>query len=191
MAFNYVRIGGTGYDMARVTNKWQGILFNKETTFMSISYYVAYDNTYTVGVIDLGGHVIADGFGLISIGGGESLGGINLIGAVINDILYGDTTVVSVTDKKTIQPSAFKLFQNYPNPFNPSTTIQYEIPKESFVKIIVYDILGREVKKLLDEEKPAGEYQIKLDTKDLSNGVYFYQLKAGTFIKTKKMILMK
>lgn len=186
-----VELGGNYYQMARVTDKWKGTLLNKPTTFMSISYYIAQDSTDTTGIIELGSDEIGDGFGLIYRGGADSPGEIQLIGAVISDRLYGDTTVVSVTDKKTILPSTFKLFQNYPNPFNPSTTIQYEIPKESFVKIIVYDILGREVEELLDEEKPAGEYEIKFNAKNLPSGIYFYQLKARTFIETKKMIFLK
>jgi len=85
----------------------------------------------------------------------------------------------------------FSLQQNYPNPFNPSTTIKYSIPKQSYVTLKVYDILGREVAALVNEKKPAGVYEINWNASKLSSGVYFYQLKAGEFIQTKKMILIK
>ena len=81
--------------------------------------------------------------------------------------------------------------QNYPNPFNPITTIDYSIPKESFVTIKVYDMLGREVATLINEEKNAGEYSVKFNGSILASGVYLYRMKAGNFIQTKKMILMK
>jgi len=88
-------------------------------------------------------------------------------------------------------PTEFKLMQNYPNPFNPITTINYQIPELSFVTIKVYDVLGNEILSLVNEVKPAGEYEAEFIGKNLPSGVYFYQLKAGSFIKTKKMVLMK
>ena len=85
----------------------------------------------------------------------------------------------------------FNLEQNYPNPFNPSTSIRYSIPKTSLVTLKVYDVLGREVKSLINEEKPAGNYQIELNISSLASGVYFYRLQAGSFVQTKKMLLIK
>jgi hypothetical protein len=85
----------------------------------------------------------------------------------------------------------FEISQNYPNPFNPVTKIQYLIPEQSNVAFKVYDILGNEVATLVNEEKLAGTYEITLYADGLSSGVYFYQLKAGDFIQTKKMILLK
>ncbi|MDD1444347.1 T9SS type A sorting domain-containing protein, partial [Dolichospermum sp. ST_sed3] len=89
----------------------------------------------------------------------------------------------------------FILFQNYPNPFNPSTSIQYAISSTQFVTLKVYDLLGREVATLVNEEKQAGSYEIDFQSTvgsyQLANGVYFYQLQAGDFIETKKMILLK
>ena len=89
------------------------------------------------------------------------------------------------------QPLTFRLEQNYPNPFNPSTTINYEIPKASFVVIKVYDLLGREIRTLVNEEKPAGKYDITFNSRNLSSGIYFYTIKAGDFVKIKKMVLLK
>jgi hypothetical protein len=88
-------------------------------------------------------------------------------------------------------PVNYSLYQNYPNPFNPSTTIKYGIPERSFVELRIYDILGKEVKLLVNEEQDAGYYELNFNASDLSSGVYFYQLKAGSVFKTKKMILMK
>jgi len=85
----------------------------------------------------------------------------------------------------------FELKQNYPNPFNPSTSLQYAIGSRQFVTLKVYDLLGREVATLVNEEKPAGEYEVEFNGSTLPSGIYFYQLKAGTFSETKKMILLK
>jgi photosystem II stability/assembly factor-like uncharacterized protein len=88
-------------------------------------------------------------------------------------------------------PSEFKLLQNYPNPFNPSTTFRYSIPTQSKVMIKVYDILGKEIETLVNEEKPVGTYEITWYADQLPSGVYFYQLIAGEYIQTKKMLLLK
>jgi len=98
-------------------------------------------------------------------------------------------------------PSNFLLQQNYPNPFNPSTSIQYAISSMQFVTLKVYDLLGRDVATLVNEEKPAGSYNVefRMQNLELSSGIYFYQLRAGdpssssgqSFIETKKMILLK
>jgi len=106
-------------------------------------------------------------------------------------------------------PTEFSLSQNYPNPFNPTTKIKYTIPtphvssplvkgrtKEGFVTLKIYDVLGNEVATLVNEEKPAGEYEVEFtvgqdSSPDVSSGIYFYQLTAGDFVQTKKMVLMK
>jgi hypothetical protein len=100
------------------------------------------------------------------------------------------SNTVSVEDELTL-PTEFRLEQNYPNPFNPSTTIQYGIKERSSVELILYDILGREVKVLVNEEQDAGYYKINFNAKSLASGIYFYRIQAGKFIETKKMILLK
>ncbi|MBK6913382.1 MAG: T9SS type A sorting domain-containing protein [Ignavibacteriales bacterium] len=90
-----------------------------------------------------------------------------------------------------IAPSAFSLAQNYPNPFNPSTNISYQLPAYGFVSLKVYDVLGNEVATLVNEEQKAGVYSINFNAQLLSSGVYYYQLKSGNNIQTKKMILTK
>ena len=88
-------------------------------------------------------------------------------------------------------PDNFYLSQNYPNPFNPSTKITYSVASLSNVILKVYDILGREVLTLVNEEKPAGRYEVSFNASSLASGVYFYQIKAGSFVQTKKLMLLK
>jgi len=90
-----------------------------------------------------------------------------------------------------ITPSAFSLSQNYPNPFNPVTKIKYSIPQSSNVIVKVFDVLGNEVATLVNEQKQAGTYELEWNGENVPSGVYFYQIKAGSFIEIKKMILMK
>jgi hypothetical protein len=88
-------------------------------------------------------------------------------------------------------PKDYTLYQNYPNPFNPTTTINYDLPKNSHITLKVYDALGREVATLVDQEKTAGSYQATVDGSRFASGVYFYRIEAGTFSQTKKLLLVK
>ena len=88
-------------------------------------------------------------------------------------------------------PASFNLFQNYPNPFNPTTTIKYSLPEVSKVSLTLFNLLGEEVTTLVNEEKLAGNYTVEFDATNLPSGVYFYKIQAGSFIETKKMILLK
>ena len=85
----------------------------------------------------------------------------------------------------------FALFQNYPNPFNPITKLKYQIPQISFVTLKVFDVLGSEIAILVNEEKHMGSYEVDFEAFDIPSGVYFYQLQAGNYIETKKMLLLK
>ena len=100
----------------------------------------------------------------------------------INNILAQSSLVL---------PTEFNIAQNFPNPFNPSTTIRYSVPKKSFVKIKVYNILGAEVATLVDKEEEAGNYGIIFNAANLASGVYIYRIEAGNFVSSKKMILLK
>jgi len=104
--------------------------------------------------------------------------------------LYFDVTNDVESDLYLI-PNEFKIFQNFPNPFNPSTRIKWQIPEPGLITLKVYDVLGNEITTLLNEEKPAGNGELLWNAENLPSGVYFYQLKAGEFIQTKKMILIK
>jgi hypothetical protein len=109
-------------------------------------------------------------------------------------ILKLDPGLVGVDTDSNV-PNDFVLFQNYPNPFNPSTKIKFRIIDFGFVDLTVYDVLGNKLLTLLDEYKPSGEYEVEFSPEssanNLTSGIYFYQLKAGNFIQTKKMIYLK
>ncbi|KAF0140970.1 MAG: beta-glucuronidase [Stygiobacter sp.] len=107
------------------------------------------------------------------------------------DDVWG-TILTDLKEKtETTLPQEFSLSNAYPNPFNPTTKIKFDIPKQSHVKLIVYDILSREIEKLVDNEMLPGSYEVMLHGKDLPSGVYFYQLRAGDFVETRKLVLVK
>ncbi|MBX2976282.1 MAG: T9SS type A sorting domain-containing protein [Ignavibacteriaceae bacterium] len=110
-----------------------------------------------------------------------------LRGALINGVRYGTITDI---DDEQIPPGNFILKQNYPNPFNSTTRIEFLIPQRSFVTLKVYDILGRLVKTLIDQEKDSGHYSIGFNSEGLSGGIYFYTISAGNYKETKKMIFL-
>jgi photosystem II stability/assembly factor-like uncharacterized protein len=101
------------------------------------------------------------------------------------------TEPLDVDENGKTSPSQYSLEQNYPNPFNPTTKINYSVPQLGLVTIKVYDLLGKEVATLIDEEKNAGNYQIDFNGYGLPSGIYFYKLTAGNFSETKKLVLMK
>ena len=116
-----------------------------------------------------------------------------------NDDVYhftaDDSYIVSVEDNM-FTPEEFRLYQNYPNPFNPSTTIKYEIPDQVrndnvLVKLKIYDILGRKVATLVNKEQSAGGYEVQFDASHLTSGVYIYRLQSGSFVESRKMVLLK
>lgn len=110
-------------------------------------------------------------------------------GVILHTTNGGVTSVKEITGNAL--PQQFLLSQNYPNPFNPTTTIEFSIPKQSFVSLKVYDLLGREVATLVNEELHGGSYKTQFNAPNLSSGVYLYRLNAGGFIQTKKLMLMK
>jgi hypothetical protein len=105
--------------------------------------------------------------------------------------LLEDSLPLTETDDYHNKSSGFELSQNYPNPFNPSTTIKYQIPASSFVTLKVFDLLGRVVSTLVNEELKTGSYEATWDASRSSSGVYFYRLDTGNFIQTKKMVMIK
>jgi hypothetical protein len=134
-----------------------------------------------------------------------------IVGSFSGSMEIGDTTITTLTaltdlyiakinmnnisdveeNTNEFLLNKFELLQNYPNPFNHSTTIYYSIPELSFATVKVYDVLGGEVAKLINEELPAGSYEIEFNAAGLPSGIYFYQLQTGSFVETKKMVLMK
>ena len=99
-------------------------------------------------------------------------------------------TLTDVEENGTII-TEFNLQQNYPNPFNPSTTIKFSIPASGFVTLKIYDILGKEVSTLVNENKTSGVHQVSFNAAGLSSGVYFYELKMENFVSVKKLLLTK
>jgi hypothetical protein len=99
--------------------------------------------------------------------------------------------VLPPDNPQNIIPNAYELGQNYPNPFNPRTTIAYKLPKNGIVSIKVYDVTGREVATIVNENKPAGSYQAVFNGENFSSGIYFYVLRAGDFMQAKKLVLLK
>ena len=102
-----------------------------------------------------------------------------------------DNNLVSVEDEIETIPSEFALFQNFPNPFNSSSVIKYSVPKSSPVTLKIFNTLGEEIETLVNEENPAGTYELNWNAANLPSGVYFYRLQAGDFVQTRKMILLK
>jgi parallel beta-helix repeat protein len=96
-----------------------------------------------------------------------------------------------VSVEQDVMPTEYKLSRNYPNPFNPTTTINYQLPEFSKVQLIIYDVLGREIKKLVNAKQPAGSYFVSFNASNLPSGVYFYRLISKSFVQTHKMILLK
>ena len=110
----------------------------------------------------------------------------------IDDSIFVKNQATNVDDQGSLlSPNNYNLAQNYPNPFNPVTTIKYSIPETGNVSLKVYDILGNEVAALVNEEKTQGVYSVTFDATNLSSGVYFYKLQSGSYVETKKMLLLK
>lgn len=118
---------------------------------------------------------------------------------------YTDNKIIDITNQEEVAtdnlqlpgntnveiPKEFAIAQNYPNPFNPTTSISFDIPNLSEVKLSVYDLTGREIAVLVNETLEPGSYSYKWNASQLSSGIYFYRINAGSFVQTKKMVLIK
>lgn len=157
-------------------------LFNQPIKRLGFHIIKSIDNAYSIDIN------LQFGFLYIFVPSPFSTQYINLIGCQIDGKVYGTLTTV----KNQIQiVDEYRLLQNYPNPFNPTTEINYSVPKQSNVTIKIFDALGREISTLVNEEKSAGTYKLNYNPVGLSNGIYFYQMKANDFIETKKMIVLR
>ncbi len=110
--------------------------------------------------------------------------------AKINGVEYG-TQITAVDDGSSGKPGSYILYQNYPNPFNPVTNIEYVLPHPGYVTIKVFDVLGNEIKSLVNEEKNSGSYKVSFDGSSLASGIYIYVLRTDNFTLSKKMLLIK
>ena len=175
------------------------------TSVLTIS---SYGSTLFAGTVDGffykstddGNNWVDIGEGLPALGSSSANEVIGIIG---DNILCGtystgiywrplNEVVTSVNDQdQSNTPESFELSQNYPNPFNPNTTIKFQLPKDGMVTLKVYDILGNEVATLINEQIPQGNYSINFNANSLASGVYIYKIQAGSFVNSKKMILLK
>ena len=123
------------------------------------------------------------------------VGGDWLVAAYIDGVLYGDTTLTGIEKIDNLIPEKFHLYQNYPNPFNPSTNIKFEVPLSKGIKGIVtlsiFDVLGREVATLINEQLTPGTYTIDWNASAFPSGIYFYRIQSGDYTETKRMTLIK
>ncbi|MGA2669484.1 MAG: S8 family peptidase, partial [Ignavibacteria bacterium] len=118
--------------------------------------------------------------------------GINPPGTTPPPTRFSYTVVTTGISRNNNEiPKEFKLYNNYPNPFNPSTVIKFDLASQSHAKLVLYDVLGREVLGLIDENLKAGSYSIELKADNLPSGVYFYKLVTDSYVDTKKMLLIK
>lgn len=140
-----------------------------------------------LGLVDKPASIVVNTSGNVYVTGSSS--GTLIQNTDFVTIKYSQPTGIG-SDEQLV-PGKLALEQNYPNPFNPVTLIKYSIPKLSFVAIKVHDILGNEVATLINEEKPAGNYEVEFIATNLPTGIYFYRLQAGDFVETKKMLLLK
>lgn len=103
----------------------------------------------------------------------------------------GSSKLFVLSQQEETKPQAFAMQQNYPNSFNPATVVRYQLPVVSDVKLVVYDLLGREVSVLVNERKAPGSYSVMFDAAGLASGVYFYRLTAGEFVQVRKLLMLR
>lgn len=147
--------------------------------FKSTNDGLSFTNT---GLTASGNQIVSHGNKMYAAVTGSTTGGV---------WIYTDTTLTAVTPLTTAIPKSFELKQNYPNPFNPVTTIEFSVPVEGFVTVSIFDIMGREVRTLVNEKLQPGMYKTSFDGSQLTSAVYFYKLSAEGFSETKKMLLLK
>lgn len=173
-----------GSEYALVDSIWEDFILNSLFTFKQYAYYNFIDPNDTTLGINLWNTILGKGIGIVYLGGGEAFAEINIRGAVINGELFGDTTsnIVSIDSDLFSPPQEIKLHQNYPNPFNSQTTIKFRVQNTSSISLIIYDITGKVVNKIISNHLfPAGEHRVRWDGKDqkggdVTSGVYIYQL---------------
>jgi len=159
-----------------VTNAWEELTFDF-SSHIGLPEAIGIDQIVVFPDFDLGGRTQD-----------------NII--YFDNISFSSSNSVGVDNRGEIYPHGFALHQNYPNPFNPITTLRYDLPENSLVNIIIYDMLGREVKTLVNTTQDAGFKSVVWNAtndhgKPVSAGVYLYQIQAGDFVQTKKMVLLK
>ena len=195
----WISADSSSYEMARVTHLNQSLVFGISKEVKDFVYYFAQDSTDTTGLVRYYSS-LADGIGLVRHGGTHDVGyTIYLRGAVINGILYGDTTFLPIygLQTPTTISSEFELLQNYPNPFNSTTIISLVLKERLKVSLDIFDVTGKRVTRILDNQfLNAGEHQLTWNAKDeigreVSSGFYFYCLKTKDYSKMKRMLIIR
>ncbi len=203
-------ISTDGSDNIIVTGRFEGTATFGDTTNLTSAggrdiFIAKYNGDGNfLWVTQAGGIGLAEGFGISTDGSGNSI----VTGRFEGTATFGDSTlgsslgsrdifiaklsteITGIEEELTILQS-FKLFQNYPNPFNPVTIISYRLAKTNKVILKIYDINGREIKTLVNQVQNSGEYSIDFDASDLASGLYIYNLKAGSFKQSRKMLLLR
>jgi hypothetical protein len=178
-------------DNSHVADTAITLSWNKNKFAQSFQLQLAKDSTFA--------NIVYQDSGLVntSIKIASLVGGVKYYWRVLSDNntdsvggYAGYSETFSFTTSKNI-PQTYSLKHNFPNPFNPSTNIVYDIPSDGLVVLKVYDILGKEVKTLVNKYQKAGEYQVSFDASNLASGIYLYRLTSGSFSQTRKMILEK
>ena len=180
------------YPLFVVDYKGDTLIFNEQLNYMKITTVECRYSAIPFNEI-----FVTEKFGAMKIveHGSDYIAIKTLKGALIDGVVYGDTVVVSV-EENIIKPDVYSLSQNHPNPFNPTTKIKFTIPAVETghapsVQLKIYDVLGNEIATLVNEEKPAGSYEVEFNGMNLPSGIYFYQLRSDSYVETKKMVLLR
>lgn len=201
LSSGYLHIGGNGW-------VWFWQLYNVNYSYFYNCNHVKMGTYTQYCPMNYWNHIILEkrstGYVYAWINGAQYLDGLNVGTCSISDITLGksmyitlyidDVNINYTTDIKPISseiPSKYFMFQNYPNPFNPVTYIKFDIPENEFVTIKVFDMLGHEVKILVNEKLNAGSYKVDWNASEYPSGVYFYRLQTDNYTEVKKMTLIK
>ncbi len=184
------------YELGSTYSNWLDGFETVDGTLVDVTAKGINGNTYNVGshrTLPAGNKIVFLAFDPLSLDSPESnyfWYGFDRVSPLVQTMRWFGADAVDVKNENS-SPTNFYLGQNYPNPFNPSTVINWQLAARSFVSLKVYDVLGNEVAVLVNEEKPAGNYKTDFKGNHLSSGVYFYTLRAGSFVQSRKMILLK
>lgn len=164
---------------------WDGLWHQVRIPLINFAEHGAWDNNTWYNPIGAFDWKAIDGFDIVA----EQM---SIVGKEVwfDDIHIAPLSPAFVENESRI-PNEFKLFQNYPNPFNPTTTISFTLPVSTFTSLKIYDVLGKEVALLVNRVEKTGRHQVTFNASSLPSGVYFYQLRSGNFVETKKMLLTK
>jgi hypothetical protein len=176
-----------------ITGNCDKLHFKFKTTY---GYRSDHENFYPIGIVATNIAIFSDNSMIHNpddIPDSVHIKGLEQSGKIVASVVLQTMTDKLVSIKTDFVRGMDKMYllQNYPNPFNPSTTISFSLPKRSFVSLKIYDLIGREIATIVSEELPAGNYSRQWIAESFTSGVYFYRLEAGSFIETKKLILLR